>query len=158
MENETETSGGVTQFVVGIIFSVLSIVIPAFMWSSGIYPSLSFGIMVGASVRFGTDLLLMTIMTNQNADGLGKFASKHIPLVAGLIAIQFGTLIGAGVWAVLGGPAWALGVVVGILVSYVFGFLSHVIFGSSGGGGGDSEVVVEGEDGESEWRFDVDDL
>lgn len=156
MANETETSGASKQFVVGIIFSVLSIAVPAFLWSSGIYPSLSLGFMIGAAVRFGTDLILMTLITNPDAEGTGQFKSKHIPIVAGLVIIQFGTLIGAAIWTVLGGPAWTLGVVVGILSSYLFGMVSHMVFGGSSGGNG--EVTVEGEDGESEWRFDLDDL
>jgi len=155
-----QTQGGASlRFVLGIVWSVLLIVVPGYLWTQGFHTELMFGAVIGAVVRFATDMTLMGLTQDASAQDFSRFAEKHIPVVVLMMIVQFGTLIaGAGFW-VLGGDLMGAGIVLGMVLSYLFGFLTMLIARDS------SETdVTENEDEsdeadeESEWQFDLDDV
>jgi len=156
MADETEEGGSSLTFVLSIVYSLLTIAIPAYLWSQGIYPAIMLGAAIGSFVRFGTDMVLFGLMQDTGEDALEQFASEHIPIVIGMMIIQFGTFIaGLGFW-LLGGDMTGAGIVLAMIVSWLFGMLLTGALGNSTDGE-DMSVEVE-DDEDSEWRFDVDDV
>lgn len=145
-ETDQEDSGSSLQFVLSILWSLFSIAAPAFLWSQGIYPAIMLGAAIGSFVRFGTDMVLFGLMQNTSGEALEQFSSEHIPIVIGMMIVQFGTFIaGLGFW-IFGGDLVGAGIVLGMLASWIVGVFLTGALGSS----------TDGED--SEWKFDVDDV
>jgi len=155
MGDETDNDGSSLTFVLSILWSVASIAVPAYLWSQGIYPMIMLGATIGSSVRFGTDMVLFGLMQDSGEDALEQFASDHIPIVIGMMILQFGTFIaGLGFW-ILGGDMIGAGIVLAMIVSWVFGVLLTGALGNSTDG---DDMSVEVSDEDSEWKFDVDDV
>lgn len=155
-----QTHGGTSlRFVLGIVWSVLLIIVPGYLWTQGFHTELMFGAAVGAVVRFGTDMTLMGLTQDASAQDFSRFAEKHMPIVVLMMIVQFGTLIaGAGFW-LLGGDTMGAGIVLGMVLSYLFGLLTALVArDSTETEVADDEGEVDDADEESEWRFDVDDV
>lgn len=144
------------RFLLGLLFSVLLFVVPAVSLALGVWTSFMLGALIGAAVRFGTDMTLLR-MGDTDADDFEQFTTQQMPLVILMMLIQFGTLLGAIGWYIFaGGGMLALGIVAAILASYVFGIVLQGIFGTTTQPTGPPEQREDADEGE--WRFDLDDL
>lgn len=155
-ETDQDDGGSSLTFVLSILWSLFSIAAPAFLWSQGIYPAIMLGAAIGSFVRFGTDMVLFGLMQNTSEEALEQFASDHIPIVIGMMIVQFGTFIaGLGFW-IFGGDMVGAGIVLGMLASWIVGVY---LTGALGSSTDDEDMSVEvSDDEESEWKFDVDDV
>lgn len=124
MGDETDQEDGSSlTFVLSILWSLFSIAAPLILWSQGIYPMIMLGAAIGSFVRFGTDMVLFGLMQDTSEDALEQFDSDHIPIVIGMMIVQFGTFIaGLGFW-LLGGDAVGAGIVLGMLASWIVGLM-----------------------------------
>lgn len=155
MAEETSNGSSLT-FIFGLLWSILAIVVPGYLWTQGMMPDLMFGAMLGASVRLGTDLVLMAVRQDGSADGVEQFAKKHMGIVVLMVVIQFGTLVGALAFWLIGGDIMGLGYAGIMILTYIVGALLELVFG--GGVPDTDDMSVEEDDEESEWKFDVDDV
>jgi hypothetical protein len=147
MSND-EFSWGV---ILGFVWSILLIVVPLVLWlTSSFMPDVMFGAFIGATVRFGTDMGLL-VLGNGDVEDFDSFASNHLPLVVGLTLLQLGTLVGSAVFWYITGSAIAIGVVLAMLASYAFALVMQMA-------GGSEQTEADDSGGDSEWRFDLDDV
>lgn len=133
MSNEDEVDRTDSAFIWGLIWSAVAIAVPAALFSVGIYPTVMTGAILGAVIRFGTD---MTIIIG------GEPHIKH-PVTVLMLLIQMGTLL-AGIIAALTGSMLGLGVAGIILLTYVVGLLIQLYHTDS--------------ESDGEWKYDPDEL
>lgn len=145
----SETSRGV---IFGFVLSVALIVAPFILWITGaVMPQLMLGLFIGATVRFGTDALIM-VQADGAADDWESFAGSNMVLIIGCMLLQFGTLIGGAFFWFTTGSIIGAGIVAAMLVAYLYGGLMRFTGGSEG------TIEVDEDDDESEWQFDADDV
>lgn len=138
-------------FLVGLLVSILSIVLPLIGLWADYRPELMTGAVIGATVRFSTDLGLMAL-AGGSVEDLSDYSRSRLPIVLGLILAQMATL-GVGVYLALTGPVLlGLGIVGAMLLAYATGIILSLFTV-------EPNVVGSADDGsDSEWAVDVDDV
>lgn len=153
-ENETTSNDTSLGFVIGIVWSVLTIAVPAVLWALGIMETIMIGAVVGATIRFGSDMLLtaLQLRTDTNPSTVGQ---QHPISTVMIVGVQFGTLL-IGLWLLfIAGQVVGLGIAGIMLLTYAFGSVLDYVLGDDVGNTKSDEIEKEDD---SEWKFDVDDV
>lgn len=139
---ETETSGSVLENWGEALWSLGSILVPAACLLAGIVPTIMLGAVIGATIRFGTDLVLMATVDSTNISTV-----SHQKTVVSMLLIQFGVLI-AGIGLAFAGHGIGIGITVIMLLTYLFAIIHTAVYGGQ----------QYDDAGDSEWKFDIDDV
>jgi hypothetical protein len=139
---DTETNESVLENWGGVLWSLGAILVPAVCWFAGIMPTIMIGAVIGATVRFGTDAVLMATVDSTHISTV-----SHQKTVGSMVLIQFGTLI-AGIGLAIAGHGIGIGIAAIMLLTYLFIAMHMSVYGSQS----------TNDAAESEWKFDIDDV
>lgn len=133
----------------GFLFSIGAIVVPALLWVMDVYPQIMLGAVIGATVRMVTDYSLALLLSGPGTTVAGQVDAQHIPIVLFLMAAQFATL-GAGIWLWYNGSRLGIGITCVMIATYIFASFYRRRYLS--------DMNTDGTNGDSEWKYDVDDV
>lgn len=153
MADETDEESH-TQFVIGILWSVIAIVVPVILLALNIWPVLMIGAVIGSSVRFVTDAVLMVVGAVEG--GFSQLTGSYRLLTIAMVLVQFGTLLGGLGMFLYNGSTIGIGIFGSMIASYLFAIGMQTIYRLKVSPTGPQEQPSE--DDEDEWKFGVDDV
>lgn len=154
---DTETTS-LFQTVLGLLWGVTLIVVPGYLWTQGIHPTLMLGVSIGSAVRLLTDMGLIVLNKISDGNTINEYSSSRRNTGILLVVVQFGTLIAATGFWLLGGDTLSTGIVLGMLLSYALFIVYGIALVVTGNTETEDSNEMADADEESEWKFELDDV